>query len=140
MKRYSCGFVFDNTATHVWLVRKNHGPQVVVNRLNGIGGALRESETAIGAMRREFLEETGIDIEPAVWGDPFLQLTFQYGVQVSFFRCHRNLMLPDHNDVGEEHVRVRLLDIGHLSVVPNLSWILPLAADREVRFADVMAQ
>jgi 8-oxo-dGTP diphosphatase len=60
MNRYVLGFMFDEKFEKVLLVRKQK-PAWQKGLLNGPGGKIENPETAIGAMVREFKEETGID-------------------------------------------------------------------------------
>lgn len=57
---YCLGFMVDSTAGYVALIKKVK-PEFLANKWNGIGGKLEPGETAALAMRREFLEETGVD-------------------------------------------------------------------------------
>jgi len=59
MKRYCLGFLFDFPKKKVTLIHKLH-PKWQAGRWNGIGGKLKESETAQEGMVREFEEETGV--------------------------------------------------------------------------------
>jgi 8-oxo-dGTP pyrophosphatase MutT (NUDIX family) len=64
---YVLGFAFDPFG-RVALIRKRDVDGVPLrNRLNGIGGKIETNETSVQAMRREFREETGVDVEEAKW-------------------------------------------------------------------------
>jgi len=73
LKRYVCGFLFhygDNNRAipaQVLLIKKSR-PDWQKYYLNGIGGLINSDETPHEAMRREFREETGLDIPN--WGFP----------------------------------------------------------------------
>lgn len=65
---YVCGFLFSvppihnlKTHTQVLLIKKSR-PDWQKDHLNGIGGKINPYETPIAAMRREFEEETGLNI------------------------------------------------------------------------------
>lgn len=45
------------------LLLKGKGPDSLIGKLNGIGGKYDLPETPIGAIKREFHEETGVEIE-----------------------------------------------------------------------------
>lgn len=132
MTAYVAGFLFDPTG-RVALIRKRRGPAAVVGRLNGIGGHIEPRETPVAAMVREFREEAGIDTGPDLWGTPYAALTGPWGT-VHWFRAWvPAVVLDDAQSVTDEHVYVlaaqRVLAGGDLAsdVVPNLSWLLPLA-------------
>ena len=44
------------------------------------GGFLEEGEDALGGLRREFKEETGIDVEPVAWLGAFVDRYYSYYV------------------------------------------------------------
>lgn len=57
--KYVLGFLFNEDLTEVVLIRKNK-PEWQADLLNGVGGKIEDSdENALGAMIREFSEETG---------------------------------------------------------------------------------
>ena len=60
MKKYCLGFVCDTQTREVLLIEKRH-PHWQAGKLNGIGGKLEGEETALEAMMRECLEETGLE-------------------------------------------------------------------------------
>lgn len=67
MTLYVLGFAFDPFG-RVALIRKRDVEGAPLrNRLNGIGGKVEDGEEFVAAMRREFREETGVDIEEAKW-------------------------------------------------------------------------
>jgi len=144
--RYVCGFLFDSHR-RVLLVRKTRGPVAVVGRWNGIGGRIERGESGLEAMRREFVEGTGIGIER--W-EGVLQLSGMNAGRfwsVQFYRAWVEEMpaaIRSTNDVGEELgawdvktiVRIELSEVG--GVVRNLQWIVPMLLDGDVRKALVM--
>jgi len=153
--RYVCGFLFDSHR-RVLLVRKMRGPAAVVGRWNGIGGRIERGEMGLDAMRREFVEETGIGIER--W-DGVLQLSGMNAGRfwsVQFYRAWVEEMpaaLRSTNDVGEElgafdvdavlaqaHGRGLTYETSTRpgGVVRNLQWIVPMLLDGDVRKAMVM--
>lgn len=60
--QYVVGFAFDLTKERVALVRKNR-PLWQAGKLNGVGGGWDEGESRGEAVRREFREEAGVDVE-----------------------------------------------------------------------------
>lgn len=67
MKRMVCGFLFNPELTQVALILKKRGPDPVVGRWNGLGGKINTGEGIRSAMSREFLEESGVWIDPSQW-------------------------------------------------------------------------
>ena len=59
---YVVGFMFNPAENAVLLLRKNR-PSWQVGKLNGIGGRIEGDETPQQAMRRECMEEVGLDCD-----------------------------------------------------------------------------
>lgn len=126
MTRYSCGFLFDNTLTLVVLIEKNR-PEWMRGLYNGVGGHIEEGETPLEAMKREFSEEAGLEIDSWI---PYCILTSDKS-EINFFYS-----IID----GEEIAKVRTLTdeevgifsieqvkVSALPIVPNLAWDIPMA-------------
>lgn len=62
MSKYVVGFMFDFAFERVALIRKQK-PVWQAGKLNGIGGKIECGETREEAMRREFIEEAGLDLD-----------------------------------------------------------------------------
>lgn len=121
---YVCGFAFDPATLDVLLIRKLR-PLWQAGRLNGIGGKVEEGETPIEAMVREFREETGLEVGAGEW-EHLATLTGE-GWKVLFFRAFTAIAgasSPTDEVVG----RYALDDVSRLRVIPNLRWVVPLAA------------
>jgi 8-oxo-dGTP pyrophosphatase MutT (NUDIX family) len=58
VKTYVLGFCFNTSLDKVVLIKKRL-PEWQAGRLNGVGGHVEHGETTLGAMVREFREETG---------------------------------------------------------------------------------
>lgn len=72
MKQYILGIIFDETKENVLLIRKNK-PSWQNGYLNGIGGKLEDfDKTPIDGIKRETLEETGLEIDDWYWLDTIL--------------------------------------------------------------------
>lgn len=149
---YVAGFLFDPFRSLVVLIKKNR-PAWQAGRLNGVGGHIERKtqghtcydvvcdqsnfdpctcpmETPEEAMRREFWEETGVDV--ASW-EKFMVLQSRPAAwKVHFFRAFDEAILDDQirtmtdEEVGIYSLREVLLDPTIL-VVRNLLWILPMA-------------
>lgn len=66
MKEYVLGFLFSYGFGEVVLIRKNK-PEWQAGKLNGLGGSIEPADKSpLSAMRREFKEECGADIDN--WG------------------------------------------------------------------------
>lgn len=124
---YVVGFALDPAADMALLIRKNR-PAWQAGLLNGIGGHVEPGENNEQAMVREFQEETGVLL--GIWR-PMLRMEFP-GAYIAFYRAHvRNLdrlgacTLTD--EPVESHEITALLQPG-APIIPNLRWLLPLAA------------
>lgn len=122
-KRYVVGFLFDG-AGNVVLIQKNR-PQWQAGLLNGPGGKIEDGEFPAEAMRREFKEETGVDIAVDRWR-LFATLRGE-GVEVWCFTCVRNANLQQLTDerVGWYNAFICF----DPSVVQSLHWLIPMAMD-----------
>ena len=58
---YVIGFVFSKSLDRVVMIKKNR-PDFLAGKLNGVGGRVDANELPKQAMRRECMEETGLDI------------------------------------------------------------------------------
>lgn len=127
------GFAFDQDARIVVLIRKTH-PEWQAGKLNGVGGKVeRTDRTLWQAMVREFYEETGVPTPTTAW-DRFASLTWDEG-RVHFFRAffHESAVRCVRS-VTDETVGVYSTRYMPGSVVPNLRWLIPLAAHRHDRY------
>jgi len=128
---YSTGFAFSFDRRTVVLIRKNR-PQWQAGLLNGVGGKIEAGETPEEAMRREFREEAGLDIER--W-DKFLihesprHIIHCYKTTVDVWKA---VTMTD-----EPIERVSVAELGN-DCVPNILWMVPLALDQQVSNATVI--
>ena len=67
MDKMVVGFAFNKKASSILLVRKDR-PEWQKGCLNGIGGKMEKSESAITAINRECKEETGLVLQWTVGG------------------------------------------------------------------------
>ena len=66
MREYVCSFLFSPDRTRVLLIRKNR-PAWQAGKLNGVGGKIEPGESPRQAARREFCEETGLDLHESAF-------------------------------------------------------------------------
>ncbi len=129
MKRYVCGFLFDPKKRHVALIRKNK-PEWQKGKLNGIGGKIELSDKSpMDAMRREFNEEAGLDI--STWKPYFEVIGPDY---IVYFYTAISQDLDSIRSLTDERVEIHLVEeINDLNVIPNLKWLVPAAADADIK-------
>jgi len=118
------GYVFDGDL--VLLIRKNR-PNWQSGKLNGIGGHIELNETPIEAMRRECIEECGLDIEN--WknicymeGKDWELEIFAAKVSIGRIgkaesRTDEQVEIYDANRIWEEET------------VPNVKWLIPMCLE-----------
>lgn len=125
---YVVGFAFSeeefNEDKYVVLIRKNK-PAWQAGRYNGVGGKIEPGESAREAMVREFREETGLTV--VAWRQ-FAALGGE-GFSVVFFRSFIPLKeLSRVQSMTKELVDIRAVcDIKVSEVIPNLTWLIPMA-------------
>jgi 8-oxo-dGTP diphosphatase len=122
----------DEASEMVVLVRKNR-PKWQDGKLNGVGGKVEPSDPTLSmAMMREFKEEAGV---PVMGWERFASLTWDEGI-VHFFRAFNTEALGQTRTMTDEPIErheVHTLGapgLGRDAVVPNLLWLVPLAAHR----------
>jgi len=124
MEHYVVGFLFNESMDRVVLIAKDH-PEWQDGKLNGVGGKIRDHETADAAMTREFYEEAGVLRKDWIL---FCRINGRWGTLHCFYA---------RGDVAEartmevEQVSVWLVSdvvIGDPSlVIPNTPWLLAMA-------------
>ena len=142
MKRYVVGFLFgrvervnpNNMAKllmppRVALVRKNR-PAWQRNRLNGIGGKIEGDETPAEAMRREFLEEAGLDIRS--WHEFCRLSNDDVHYRVHFFRAFCSFETLFNEVRSQTDERIEIVNAQQLpsDTIYNLHWLIPMSFDR----------
>lgn len=129
MDLYVLGFMFDSDGKYVALIRKNR-PDWQAGRLNGIGGHIEDGELEHEAMRREFLEETGIDHENWI---PFAHLYKVSKWVVYVFVAFTDNVVNVRTMTDEEVVLCQVNDETCDAGVDNLAWLLRMARDPRIR-------
>jgi 8-oxo-dGTP pyrophosphatase MutT (NUDIX family) len=148
-KRYVAGFLFDKVGELVALIEKQR-PDWQKFQLNGIGGKIEKQrrncmcydnacdqtnfdpcicpwETPEEAMRREFREETGVDIdtwqEYAELTGPTFEVYFFHAYSVKIFDVETKT-----DEVVKVHAISDVLDTSYrYPIIENLRWLIPMA-------------
>lgn len=135
---YVAGLCIDD-ARRVVLIEKNR-PDWQAGKLNAVGGKVEAGETPHDAMVREFEEETGVRIPN--W-DHYATVEFDGG-DVHFHRSFTTTStLSEVRSVTDEHVQVHRIEsilCGDHRTIPNLVWLLALAAYRHDTYWPVIAR
>jgi 8-oxo-dGTP pyrophosphatase MutT (NUDIX family) len=150
--RYVVGFLLNSNRTRVVLVRKNR-PAWQAGRLNGVGGKVELDERVNDAMVREFYEETGCLTETGnwericsmTWPEPWPDMdATAKAPSIDFFRYVWFDDTPPERlvrtNTDEDIVAVDVADLGFYHVIPNLRWLVPLAAYTADRYEPFMVR
>ena len=123
-KHYVVGFLFSEDYSRIVLIRKNR-PDWQAGLLNGLGGKINLlDETPVTAMKREFKEESGVEVDN--WKE-FLKLEGEVSVVYFFIATGDTTKVTTIETEIVESYDVATLKERLGACVPNLSWILPLA-------------
>ena len=123
MNAYVVGFL--RSRDRILLIEKNK-PDWQAGRLNGVGGHIEMGESPLTAMRREFKEEAGLDIQ--YWYKSAVMRGLNWIVHVFFAYG------PVHQATSITDEEVFVVSVNYLPnhVLPNLHWLIPLSFDKEV--------
>ena len=126
MQNYVVGFLFNSLLDSVVLIEKQR-PSWQKGRLNGVGGHVEPGESSLNAMKREFMEETGVEVNN--W-EHFTTLHCK-DCCIDFYRAESN-NIGDVKSVTDE--KVFIYDVKELyyrentdKFVSNVFWLIPLA-------------
>jgi len=100
MQKYVLGFIFNSEMDHALLELKDH-PDFLKDKYNGIGGKIKDGESAIGAMIRKCSEETGLNIN--LWLETGWIKGDDFHVQVF---CHILASDFDLQNINKEKLKV----------------------------------
>jgi 8-oxo-dGTP pyrophosphatase MutT (NUDIX family) len=143
-RTFVVGFLFTKNVdwTMVHLIRKNR-PKWQAGRYNGIGGHVEDNETIAEAMKREFLEETGLLVPAERWR-LFAQIKHQRNL-ICFFTHTRDFTHLTAIESGKVEMPRSLTDesvegfyaesVPYQKCIGNLSWLIPLAQSRSLEVA-----
>lgn len=127
-KLYVVGFLFSEDLKRVVLIHKTK-PDWQVGFLNGVGGKVEQNEMPLYAMRREFQEETGLDLD--AW-KPYANLEGDDWV-VYFFNNVSKYIDKVQTTTKEKVEIFNVEDINTLPVIPNLKWLIPMCFDKDIK-------
>jgi 8-oxo-dGTP diphosphatase len=127
--KMTVGFLFSNEK--VLLVKKEK-PNWQKGYWNGIGGKLLPDEAPLAGMRREFHEETALDVPDARWHLVGMEGQAEY--ETYFYSAFEPMgatlpPVPRLNDANEWLAWRELRFLDQLQVIGNLRWLIPLALD-----------
>ena len=123
--------MFSEDERDVLLIEKQN-PSWQKGFLNAIGGKVEPGEEPLEAMTREFEEEAGVRTESSSWCH---FVTIQTGTaQVDFFFTHSNLLYKAQTVELEKVVCCYVAGLP-AKILPNLTWLIPLALDKTLSFA-----
>ena len=133
---YCLGFLFTNDRKNVVLVEKAR-PEWQRGKLNGAGGHVEVGERPSEAMSREACEELNTDAN-LQW----LPFAVMDGPDWIVY-CYRAFSTPNAEwaDGAGDDEPVGLYEIDQIDAVPclpNLSWLIPLALDKNVRSTTII--
>lgn len=118
---YVLGFLFSKQGDKVWLINKNK-PRWQAGKLNGIGGKIETGESAPDAMRREFKEEAGLDIEHWTCFGSITNQQHDYYVY-----CYYAFSDEEAKTMTDEKVQLCYTASLPKNVIPNINWLIPMA-------------
>ena len=119
MQKYVLGFLYTSDFKGVWLILKTK-PDWQKGLLNGIGGKIEDGETPMESMRREFREETGLDIID--WRE-FCIITDNKNFEMYCF-CAFSELTP--TTITEEEVVYSDIFPLPKNIIVNLNWLVPM--------------
>jgi 8-oxo-dGTP diphosphatase len=129
---YCLGFLFDDEAKSVLLIRKSR-PVWQAGLLNGIGGKLNKRESARVAMSREMEEEAGVGILPQFWRTFAVLEGPNFHMQC--FVVRNSVAFQVATSRTEELLeRRRVIDLESPEVVHNVLWLVEMARDPNSNF------
>lgn len=123
---YSLGFVFDTTEKFVVLIRKNR-PGWQKDCLNGVGGKIKNDESAIDCMIREFKEETGVFIPGKLWDCFCIMNVAALDSKVFCFVAITGLATKAKTTTDEEIYLCTIDTVNLMRPLLNLRWLIPMA-------------
>lgn len=124
---YVAGLLYSDEGDRVTLILKNR-PDWQAGMYNAVGGKIEFGESPEDAMKREFIEEAGVDID---WDFRFT-LTNPGVFSVHFFSCHSTEAMTYLRTCTDEIVEVVETYSLPENTIANLWWIIPMLNDGTV--------
>ena len=129
---YVNGLLFSPDYKKIVLIRKRR-PNWQENMLNGIGGRIESGETPLDAMKREFMEEAGIEINN--WHN-FSKMEGNEWV-VYMYVAKSEDYIKTFSKTDEEVEIHYVFDIANLDLIPNLKWLIPMSIDMDNIYTNI---
>ena len=129
---YVNGLLFSPDYKKIVLIRKRR-PNWQENMLNGIGGRIESGETPLDAMKREFMEEAGIEINN--WHN-FSKMEGNEWV-VYMYLAKSEDYIKTFSKTDEEVEIHYVFDIANLDLIPNLKWLKPMSIDMDNIYTNI---
>lgn len=132
MKKYVVGFMFDQPMLKVALIRKNK-PEWQRGLLNGLGGKIESEESALYAMRREFMEESGYLTDESNWKH-FCSMAGKnndgerFEIEFFYARGPITTLKSTESEKVEIHAVNRITSFAE-KTISNLPWLVAAAVD-----------
>jgi len=120
------GFIFRNNRTEVALIQKSR-PEWQKDKLNGIGGKANKDETPLACIRRECLEECGLNISD--WKISTILAGDKCDWAVVVFYTDLQPDQPSNlvNSDSTEPVKwVTVTDLPKMHTLDNIQWLIPM--------------
>lgn len=122
---YVVGFLFDDHRDGQVVLIEKQRPAWQKGYLNGVGGKIEPGESAEDAMRREGIEEMGVDPE---WSK-FASVEYAGHILHFFAARDATAFSEAHAQTDEQLVRPWIFggDLARIKMIPNLRWLIPMA-------------
>ena len=118
---YALGFMFDATVTKLAMIEKKT-PAWQRGKYNGIGGKVEPGETPLGAMVREFREETGVVTEASDW-TKFAEMERPGDFKVDVFWAVSDLVHGVETRTAEMVIIAKFDELCLYQVVESVPWL-----------------
>jgi 8-oxo-dGTP diphosphatase len=129
---YTLGFVFNQNKDYVILIEKQK-PAWQAGYYNGIGGKYNPDDIAlINTMIREAKEEIGIITQPDDWTQ-FAELFGADFLIHCYYLVNDDIFTNAESKESEKIYKIKISDLTYYRIIPNLSWLIPLALDSSVK-------